>query len=123
MSYTPTSWSTGDTITAAAMNKIENGIANAGGGCLVDAVVWYPNTTEGWQINGDFASALQKAQDGIPVVVVVFDAFSSFSHGFEGFNARICGCGWFDSSPNQIEIYFSTGVGLHWTANGVTYFD
>ena len=32
MSYTPTSWSTGDTITAAAMNKIEQGIANAGGG-------------------------------------------------------------------------------------------
>ena len=31
MSYTPTSWSTGDTITATAMNKIENGIANAGG--------------------------------------------------------------------------------------------
>lgn len=30
MSYTPTSWNTGDTITAAAMNKIENGIANAG---------------------------------------------------------------------------------------------
>ena len=32
MSYTPTTWSTGDTITASAMNKIENGIANAGGG-------------------------------------------------------------------------------------------
>lgn len=32
MSYTPTNWNTGDTITAAAMNKIENGIANAGGG-------------------------------------------------------------------------------------------
>ena len=32
MSYTPTSWTTGDTITAAAMNKIEQGIANAGGG-------------------------------------------------------------------------------------------
>lgn len=30
MSYTPTTWSTGDTITASAMNKIENGIANAG---------------------------------------------------------------------------------------------
>lgn len=30
MSYTPTSWTTGDTITATAMNKIENGIANAG---------------------------------------------------------------------------------------------
>ena len=32
MSYTPTTWTTGDTITASAMNKIENGIANAGGG-------------------------------------------------------------------------------------------
>lgn len=32
MSYTPTNWTTGDTITASALNKIENGIANAGGG-------------------------------------------------------------------------------------------
>ena len=32
MAYTPTNWTTGDTITATAMNKIENGIANAGGG-------------------------------------------------------------------------------------------
>lgn len=32
MAYTPTTWTTGDTITASAMNKIENGIAGAGGG-------------------------------------------------------------------------------------------
>lgn len=38
MSYTPTSWSTGDTITATAMNKIEAGIANAGGSSW-DAVI------------------------------------------------------------------------------------
>jgi len=36
MSYTPTSWSTGDTITAAAMNKIENGIANAASALIVN---------------------------------------------------------------------------------------
>lgn len=30
MSYTPTTWTTGDTITATALNKIENGVANAG---------------------------------------------------------------------------------------------
>lgn len=30
MSYTPTTWTTGDTITASALNKIENGVANAG---------------------------------------------------------------------------------------------
>lgn len=31
MSYTPTEWECGDTITAAKMNKIEQGIADAGG--------------------------------------------------------------------------------------------
>lgn len=29
MSYTPTTWTTGDTITATKLNKIENGIASA----------------------------------------------------------------------------------------------
>ena len=32
MSYTPTTWTTGDTITATKLNKIENGIASAGSG-------------------------------------------------------------------------------------------
>ncbi len=30
MSYTPTTWTTGDTISASALNKIEQGIAGAG---------------------------------------------------------------------------------------------
>lgn len=30
MSYTPTTWTTGDTVTATKLNKIENGVANAG---------------------------------------------------------------------------------------------
>lgn len=32
MSYTPTTWNTGDTITASALNKMEQGIADGGGG-------------------------------------------------------------------------------------------
>ena len=32
MSYTPTTWETGDTITATKLNKMEQGIADAGGG-------------------------------------------------------------------------------------------
>jgi hypothetical protein len=32
MSYTPNTWQTGDTITAAKLNNMEQGIANAGGG-------------------------------------------------------------------------------------------
>ena len=31
MAYTPTNWSTGDTITATKLNKLENGVANSGG--------------------------------------------------------------------------------------------
>ena len=38
MAYTPTTWTTGDTITASAMNKIENGIAGAGSAMIVDSV-------------------------------------------------------------------------------------
>lgn len=30
MAYTPTTWTTGDTVTSTKLNKIENGIANAG---------------------------------------------------------------------------------------------
>ena len=39
MSYTPTTWTTGDTVTASAMNKIENGIAGAGSALIVE---WSP---------------------------------------------------------------------------------
>ena len=35
MAYTPTQWTTGDTITASAMNKLENGVANAGSALIV----------------------------------------------------------------------------------------
>jgi len=32
MSYEPTNWKSGDTVTSAKLNKMEQGIANAGGG-------------------------------------------------------------------------------------------
>lgn len=35
MSYTPTTWTTGDTITAQKMNKLEQGVANAGGAACI----------------------------------------------------------------------------------------
>ena len=44
MSYTPTTWTTGDTITASAMNKIEQGIANGGSGALICNTSYNGNT-------------------------------------------------------------------------------
>lgn len=122
MSYTPTNWNTGDTITASALNKIENGIANAGGGGI-DAVVWFPNSTVGWQISGDFAAALQKAQNGIPLAIIVAPEYNAYSYGFYVPYVNMCGCAWYDSDPNRIVIHFSSVNGLYWTANGVTYWE
>ena len=34
MSYTPTEWACGDTITAEKLNKLENGLAECCGGVL-----------------------------------------------------------------------------------------
>ena len=39
MAYTPTTWVTGDKVTATKLNKIEQGIANAGGGGTQIAVI------------------------------------------------------------------------------------
>ena len=41
MAYTPTQWNTGDDVTATKLNKMENGIANAGGG----GSIFYEATT------------------------------------------------------------------------------
>lgn len=126
MSYEKHEWVNNETITASKLNNIEDGIeeaAQSGGGGGIDAVVWFPNSTVGWQIRGDFASALQKAQNGIPLAILYSAAYNAYSYGFEANGVMMCASGWFDVSPNQIEIYFSTGVGLHWTANGVEFYD
>lgn len=126
MSYVKHTWVNNEVISASKLNNIEDGIEEAsqsGGGGGVDAVVWFPNSNVGWQISGDFASALQKAQNGIPLVILRSAAYNAYSYGFEAFSNGLCGNAWFDSSPNQIEIFLDTVSGLHWTANGVEYFD
>ena len=84
MSYTPTVWANGDTITAQKLNKMENGIADAGGGGGTGAVI--VNDVEGtldatWQEIWDAAEAgpviisIVSATeiDHYPVETVLFD--------------------------------------------------
>lgn len=82
MSYTPTTWTTGDTITATAMNKIENGIANAGG-TTWDAVIRLthadnsgPDTTANLTpsiVSGTFSDISNKVLNGgCPCVLVEY---------------------------------------------------
>lgn len=76
MSYTPTNWNTGDTITASALNKIENGIANAGGSPW-DAVVYVyhdNNSSHSYEVtieSGNFTSLSAKLSNNQPPVILV----------------------------------------------------
>ena len=84
MSYTPTSWNTGDTITAAAMNKIENGIASAeaSGGYDAEVIVYHDNNSshdyEFTIVSGSFASLAAKIADHI-VPTVLFRIWDDMS--------------------------------------------
>lgn len=75
MSYTPTTWNTGDTITPSALNKIEQGIAEGGGGGY-DAEVYIYHTANSADdyditiISGTFADLAAKiADNNVPSVL------------------------------------------------------
>lgn len=46
MSYTPTEWKTGDVVTSAKLNKLEQGVADAGGGGIDALVVTFTATVD-----------------------------------------------------------------------------
>lgn len=71
MSYTPTTWTTGDTITASALNKIENGIADAGGGGVASVRILasgYSSSSKSfgyivyaYRVNGDWVVSVDES--------------------------------------------------------------
>lgn len=65
MAYTPTTWTTGDTITASAMNKIENGIANAGGALICTVT----NTGSAYALDKTVQEIYDALESGTPVFV------------------------------------------------------
>lgn len=72
MSYTPTTWTTGDTITAAKLNKIENGIADGGGYDLVLSIPFYNASVNDIEvIEGDILECEQKIANDEPVNAVL----------------------------------------------------
>ena len=68
MGYTPTTWTTGDTITATKLNKIENGIAGAGGYDLIIRGTFQSNTASEYEIlEGNILDCEDKLDNGDPV--------------------------------------------------------
>ncbi len=74
MAYTPTNWSTGDTITASDMNKLENAVANA---AVYDAVIYIyhdNNTAHDYQysvLSGNYNTLLSMLNNNIPPNILV----------------------------------------------------
>ena len=118
MSYTPTTWQTGDTITATKLNKIENGIANAGGG--FDAFIYKERGTGNWQIIGDFNSALAKVQSGVPLSAMALININYSSADCGWYNPTLLGMYHADDTQS-ITLFISSVDGFTWTSSGVTF--
>lgn len=76
MAYTPTTWVTGDTITATKLNKLEQGVSNAGGGGYdAEIRIYHDNNSnhdyECTIVSGSFASLYAMLQDNISPIVLV----------------------------------------------------
>ena len=82
MSYTPTTWTTGDTITATKLNKIENGIASAGS-ALIATASNLNNTSNplgyGSTLDKTFTEIYTALSGGIPVYVKAVISTSGLS--------------------------------------------
>lgn len=128
MAYEKHEWVNGETITAEKMNNIEEGIAEAsqsgGGGNM--AIVYVPNSTIGWQVEGiDFATAYASLVDGKPVCIFYYDntyisgQFVSFTDFLPFYAVEVDP----QQYPNRITLYYSTSNGLYWTENGFEYWD
>ena len=84
MAYTPTTWVAGDTVTATKLNKLEQGVANAGSGYPMAEI-----TTSGFssatQIAGPFAYAEPRQGGGYKFVNYLSTDFGSVEM-YEGAN-------------------------------------
>ena len=74
MSYVPTNWVNGDTITAEKLNKIENGISAMGGVKVVSCV--HDALTE------TFANILEAFTNGTPVFIFFDNDDQSYTMEF-----------------------------------------
>ena len=115
MAYEKNTWASGDVVTSAKLNHMENGIANAGSGISVDVKVWQVDSNGTLTCEGDFASALAKISQGIPLVAITYVGLpNEFSF------ATLLGSAWLFGNPNQIRLYYSTTEYYLWTENGIT---
>lgn len=98
MSYTPTEWKNGDTITAEKLNKIEEGIEGASGVLIVTEIIDVERQVvlnKTWQEIYDAVFSgkqvfMQNSSDGIELIplskIYYLDSSSQYGVGFSNTN-------------------------------------
>ena len=138
MAYNPTTWNTGDTITASALNKIEQGIVGAessGGGYDAELYIYHSNSTgddyEVTLVSGTFADIADKLDDDIPpnILVRVWDEL----RGVKVTTTMMPLYGYYPNSPTPSMTYHVCAPDLNngwsyynflmWTAEDEVFFD
>ena len=76
MSYTPTEWKTGDVVTSAKLNKLEQGVADAGLGAMVATFTF---TEDGITCDKTYSEINAAYQSGGPGAVIGY-ANGAFSN-------------------------------------------
>jgi len=104
MSYTPTTWTTGDTITATALNKIENGIASAGGG--VNGLVTDTSDT----LDKTYNEIMAMVSAGAIPFIIFSDGFIYRLYWIDDSDGYGVGFGYYDPMDGAFldKVYFSS---------------
>lgn len=118
MAYEPTTWQTGDIVTAEKLNKLENGVTNASSGCgggnLV-ATATYNETAQIYSLDKSWKE-IKDAFDA-KKIVMVYDGSTSTEH--EG--ATLANV-WYLSTISSASSDETTTYGvIFWDINGYRY--
>lgn len=73
MSYEPTNWKSGDVVTSAKLNKLEQGVADAGGGNVLVVHITDDEGLDGYVADKTFAEISAAVNAGKVVFAVYFD--------------------------------------------------
>lgn len=123
MSYTPTTWTTGDTITATKLNKIEQGIADAGGGGLGIDVIVYINGSDFATATaiGDFATVSAKLENDQPVIgYILFYSKTTTNISMNALTPLYYI--YYEYDDPVITLAMDSIQGWNWTENGLTFY-
>lgn len=123
MSYSPTTWTTGDKITASALNHMEQGIADSGSGYDAEVYIYHDgNSAHDYEctiISGTFAGLAAKIADEVPPTVLfrIWDQLNGIHVVALGFLYSYD----ITSSSQYITFHAFQIVGSSGTAFGVPY--